>query len=44
MVPAGKDINQSLALPVKVKENNLSFFWSFVTVAGGTQNSLVSAK
>jgi len=41
MVPLGKDSNQSLALPVKVKENNLSFFWLSVIVAGGTQNSQV---
>jgi len=42
MVPLGMVSNQSLALLVKVKGNNRSFFWLSVTVAGGTQNSQVS--
>jgi len=44
MIPLGMVSNQSLALPVKVKGNNCSFFWLSVTVAGGTQNSHVSTK
>jgi len=39
MVQLGMDINQSLALPVKVKVNNLSFFWFSVTVAHKTDKS-----
>jgi len=42
MVPLCKVNNQSLALLVKVKVNNLSFSWSSVMLAGGTQNSHVS--
>jgi len=43
-VPFGMVSNQSLALLVKVKGNNRSFFWLSVTVAGGTQNSQVLAN